>query len=96
MATDPVRAVEALLAQTEAAHGVYETTELHGVYDEAWPQWYASHAVEHGLAAAAGHPIPAEALARFLATSFEDFKGAAPPPSESWAAYTARRVVAEL
>lgn len=32
-----------LLTGAAAAHGVYETEELGGIYDDAWPQWYAAH-----------------------------------------------------
>lgn len=32
-----------LLEQAAAAHGVHEQEELGGVYDEAWPEWYAEH-----------------------------------------------------
>jgi hypothetical protein len=31
------------LMRTAAAHGVYETEVLNGVYDDDWPQWYARH-----------------------------------------------------
>ena len=31
------------LKQAAAAHGIYEKNELAGVYDDAWPQWYAEH-----------------------------------------------------
>jgi hypothetical protein len=31
------------LNQAAAAHGVHEATELAGVYDEQWPEWYAAH-----------------------------------------------------
>lgn len=33
------------LKKAAAAHGVHEAEELGGVYDEAWPQWYAAHMV---------------------------------------------------
>lgn len=32
-----------LLTGAAAAHGVYETEQLDGVYDEEWPAWYAAH-----------------------------------------------------
>ncbi|WP_147456417.1 hypothetical protein [Promicromonospora sukumoe] len=32
-----------LLKRAAAAHGVHEEQELGGVYDEAWPEWYAEH-----------------------------------------------------
>jgi hypothetical protein len=75
---------------------VYETTELRGVYDRGWPRWYAAYAVEHGIGEAVGHAITAERLAQFLASSFDEFKSAEPKPAETWAAYTARRIAAEL
>lgn len=31
-----------LLRETAAAHGAYETEELGGVFDEQWPEWYAT------------------------------------------------------
>jgi hypothetical protein len=96
MTADPAEAISALLSETEAAHGAYETAELSGVYDQDWPRWYAAYAVEHGLGELVGHDVPADQLAGFLATTFEDFKGREPKPSEGWAAWTARRVTAEL
>ena len=89
-------AVSALLSDTEAAHGVYETTELKGVYDQDWPRWYVAYAVEHGIGDLVGHPFTTDVLARFLAESFEAFKAAEPTPAEGWAAWTARRIVAQL
>lgn len=32
-----------LLTAAAAAHGIHEETELGGVYDENWPEWYADH-----------------------------------------------------
>lgn len=32
-----------LLTGAAAAHGIYETERLGGVYDDAWPMWYAAH-----------------------------------------------------
>jgi hypothetical protein len=34
-----------LLREAAAAHGEHEKTELGGVYDEQWPEWYAEHMV---------------------------------------------------
>lgn len=31
------------LTRAAAAHGEYEANELGGIYDEAWPDWYARH-----------------------------------------------------
>jgi hypothetical protein len=38
-----------LLEQAAAAHGIHEQEQLGGVYDEAWPEWYADH-MAHALA----------------------------------------------
>jgi hypothetical protein len=32
-----------LLKRAAAAHGIHEKTDLGGVYDDDWPQWYAAH-----------------------------------------------------
>jgi hypothetical protein len=96
MTDDRVESVSALLAETEAAHGVYETAELKGVYDKEWPRWYAAYAIEHGIGEAVGHAVTVEQLARFLGTTFGEFKAAEPEPTETWADYTARRIAAEL
>ena len=49
METTQEKAVAALLREAETAHGAYETNDLAGVYDEAWPAWYAAYLIEHGL-----------------------------------------------
>jgi hypothetical protein len=91
-----VEAVSALLTEAEAAHGVYESTELDGVYDQAWPSWYAEYAVDHGIGEVLGQAVTTDQLAEFLATSFTDFKENEPNPTEDWAGYTARRITTEL
>jgi hypothetical protein len=93
---EQIEAISALLSEAEAAHGVYEATELHGVYDQEWPSWYAAYAVAHGMGALVGHPVTADQLAAFLATTFADFKKTEPKPTESWAAWIARRITTEL
>jgi hypothetical protein len=47
--TTAEQAIAALLREAETAHGAYETTVLGGVYDEAWPAWYAAYLLDHGL-----------------------------------------------
>jgi uridylate kinase len=96
MTTDRIAALNTLLAETEAAHRVFETTELNGVYDQDWPRWYAAYAVEHGIATLVGHALTTDELAEFLATSWGEFEHAQPKPGDPWAAYTARRIAAEL
>ena len=96
MAVDRIEVIEALLARTMEAHGTFEETELNGVYDQEWPAWYAAWAVEHGIAEPIGHPVTPDQLGRFLADTNVEFEQAEPAPSESWQAYTARRIAAEL
>lgn len=36
------------LSAANAAHGEYEKTVLHGVYDEQWPEWYAAYLIDRG------------------------------------------------
>ena len=49
METTAEKAVAALLRETETAHGAYEMNVLGGVFDEAWPTWYATYLLDHGL-----------------------------------------------
>ena len=96
MTTGDVDAIKALLDQTEAAHGQFESTTLKGVYDQEWAHWYAAYAVEHGIGDRLGRSVTADELQQFLASSYVDFQQADPRPTEPWAAYTARRIAADL
>ena len=96
MAVDRIDAITALLVQTAEAHHVFETTELKGVYDQDWALWYAAHAVDHGLGALVGRAVTADELAPFLAKTNGEFEQIEPRPDGSWAAYTARRITADL
>jgi hypothetical protein len=91
-----IEALTALLAETGTAHGRFEETELEGVYDQEWSRWYAAYAVEHGIGVLVGRAVTAAELARFLARSNVEFERIEPKPAEPWAAYTARRIAAEL
>jgi len=96
MATERIQAIDALLVRTEEAHGQFEATELNGVYDTEWPQWYAAWAVENGMGALVGRDVSADELARFLASAFADFERTVPRHTESWSGYLARRIAEEL
>lgn len=96
MAADRIQAISALLKQAEEAHATYETTELNGVYDQEWARWYAAYAVEHGIGERIGHHVSTDDLAQFLDDSYGRFEQADAKPGEPWAAYTARRIAAEL
>jgi hypothetical protein len=93
---DRIDEITALLSDAGQAHGRFEETELKGVYDQQWPQWYAGYAVEHGIGALVGKSVTAPELAKFLASTNAEFDRIDPKPAESWAAYTARRIAGEL
>lgn len=96
MAPDRVAAIEALLAETQAAHSEYERTELNGVYDREWPRWYAEYAVGHGIGGLLDRAVTADELSSFLARTWEEFQRADPKPPDAWGPYTARRLATEL
>ena len=96
MAADRIEAINALLVETQQAHGAYEAAELNGVYDQDWPGWYATYAVEHGISGLAEHDITTDQLVAFLSSSNAEFQQTDPKPAEPWASYTARRIAAEL
>lgn len=96
MDADAAPRIEQLLIRTEAAHGRYEATELRGEYDRDWPRWYAAYAIDQGIGEILGRDVTVDELAEFLATSFSEFERADPKPTESWAAYIARRMATEL
>ncbi|GAB4514876.1 MAG: hypothetical protein OHK0046_17580 [Anaerolineae bacterium] len=80
-----------LLRRTGAAHGVYETNELNGVYDEDWPAWYAAWALENGLNDLLGTGLEAEALASLLVEINNAHRQA--DTNQSWAQFTAAWLV---
>jgi hypothetical protein len=96
MPPDRVEALNDLLVAAEEAHGRFEATELNGVYDKDWARWYAVYAVAHGIGAMLGREVTMDQLAEFLAVSHADFKQLDPGVNEPWAAYTARRIEADL
>jgi len=96
MAIDRIAAITALLAETSAAHGVYEATVLNGVYHKEWADWYAAYAVDHGIGDLIGHAVTTDALAGFLVATNVELEQADPKPAEPWAAYTAGRIAATL
>jgi hypothetical protein len=95
MTTDRIAAIEALLAETEAAHGEYEATELNGVYDTDWPRWYASYAIDHGIGAILGRSVTADELAQALSVTWAEYERADPRPGEGWTTFIARRLAEE-
>ncbi|CAN5506725.1 hypothetical protein BH20CHL7_BH20CHL7_13340 [soil metagenome] len=95
MTADRIGALEALLAQAGAAHTVFEREELDGVYDEAWPQWYAAYAIDHGIGDLLTRSVTVEELARFFVSTWDEAQRRDPRPSESWPTWMAQRIAAE-
>jgi hypothetical protein len=92
MSADRISAVEALLSETEAAHGAYEAADLGGVYDQDWPAWYAAYAVDHGIGEVLGRDVTANDLAVTLARAYAEFEQTE-PKAEPWQTFVARRIV---
>lgn len=91
-----IATLEALLAEASAAHAEYEKTVLNGVYDEQWPRWYAAYAVDQGVGELIGRDVTADELADFLAQSWDEQRQAGESQTETWEAYTARRIADQL
>ena len=90
------RAVEALLREAGSAHHVFERDELGGVYDQDWPAWYGRWAVEHGLGAIVGRDVDGDEVGAYFARTWAEVEASNPKPTEPWATWMARRIVAEL
>ena len=90
--TTLIAALETLLAAAAEAHGVYENAELGGVYDQNWPRWYAGYVVDHGLGELLGHPVTADDVAAFFASSWDEIRQLDPKPTEPWPVLMASRV----
>jgi hypothetical protein len=81
-----------LLGQAGTAHGAYEERELNGVYDQAWPAWYAVYLIEHGIGDLLGQAITAEQLARLLKQYDEEYR--TPQRQDRWPDYYAAQLLA--
>jgi hypothetical protein len=81
----------ALLGQAQQAHHAYEATELEGVFDEQWPQWYADFLVANGFADLLAVEADLDELASRLSEISQRHK--AERIDESWASYTARNLI---
>jgi hypothetical protein len=92
--TTAEQAIAALLREAETAHGAYETTVLGGVYDEAWPAWYAAYLLDHGLRdhLPGGESLDVANLAAMLARLAADYEQG--DKAVPWPDVYARRIVA--
>ena len=80
-----------LLETAGNAHGAYETTELGGVYDQQWPQWYAAYLVAHGINDLLPAPLISEQLSQELAQIDREHRQLT--PSQPWTHYYAARLL---
>jgi hypothetical protein len=90
-----IEALRALLGEAQAAHHQYEAIELGGVYDEAWPRWYASFLIDHDIGSLVGRAVTVDELARVLEQSAID-ADIEPEVPDAWATSAARRIAADL
>lgn len=81
-----------LLQDASAAHGVYETDVLDGVYDEQWAAWYADWLVNHGLNELLETHFDAPSFGKLLEALNVEHEQS--ERSESWAQFTARALIA--
>jgi hypothetical protein len=90
--------ISALLSQTAEAHDRYERAELGGVYDQAWPAWYAAYLLDNGLPGF----FPGGAARERLRTSLPDLLAEADKshranaPAEKWQDYYAAYLITAL
>jgi hypothetical protein len=94
MNQETIAKIAKLLAETGAAHHLYEQTALKGVYDQEWPAWYAEHLLELKLNDLLNHPVTQADLSNFLFQSNEVRKQQRPEPD--WVGYTAHDIAARL
>jgi len=87
-----VAAIRRLLEETLEAHGNYETTELGGVYDEAWADWYATYLLDHGLADQLPDATSLDSSAVSAALSQLNDAYRREQPDEDWPPYYAKRL----
>jgi hypothetical protein len=92
MHTEPIAEIERLLVNTLAAHSVYETTVLGGVYDEDWAGWYAAYLRDHGLPAVLPRAasLDASQLRAILAQLHRDYTEES--PDADWQPWYAERL----
>jgi hypothetical protein len=91
MNANAVTQIARLLSQAGSAHHHYEQTILKGVYDQAWPEWYANYIIEHGLPSLLTQSVTAGQISRFLAESYEIYQQE--NSKQDWADYTAQQLV---
>jgi hypothetical protein len=82
--------ITGLLRRTGNAHGQYETTVLHGVYDQDWAVWYADWAIKNGLNELLGTGFDATAFGNLLSEINEDHQREG--RNLTWAEFTAQRL----
>lgn len=77
------------LKATADAHFVYETSELNGVYDEQWSDWYAAYLLAHAWDANFARVWTQSDLAHALREYHAAHRSAA--PDTAWIEFYAAR-----
>lgn len=78
------------LAAAARAHDLFERTELHGVRDEQWSDWYAHYLIEHGWNEGQEPGWTEEALAAALREADVAYREV--EREETWPSYYATRL----
>lgn len=91
MTQNAIAELTALLGAAGNAHGVYETNELGGVYDQNWSEWYAAWLLEHNIGALLDTTPTVTELSAKLQACDAAYKQER--PNESWPPFYARRLL---
>lgn len=80
------------LRRAATAHGVHESEDLGGVYDESWAEWYAAHMA----AELEEYDLQGSDLARLLRNAAERHATAADAHPEEWPQWYATHMLPAL
>lgn len=83
-----------LLNQAGSAHHTYEQTELKGVYDQDWPQWYAGYVVDNGINDVLEKPVTDDQLGQVLAEVNGEYEASG--KTLAWADFAASKVAEQF
>jgi hypothetical protein len=75
------------LSQAGTAHEQFQIVTMQGVYDQAWPEWYAGYCLDHGWNRLFEHTWTLEELAEGLRQADREHRANA--PTRRWPDYYA-------
>jgi hypothetical protein len=85
-----VNEIERILNEASTAHHEYERTELKGVRDKDWAEWYFGYAILHGITKYVRLFNKTSGLVEYLNNL------AANPPEMTWARFAALNIVKDF